>query len=70
MGSSNKEKNYDCVSELLHFENDAKDVGSYTAEMHYLIGKAYGYQNNYSKALEHLQKARRTDVYDGKVIQI
>ncbi|XP_060871257.1 uncharacterized protein LOC132945503 [Metopolophium dirhodum] len=66
MGSSNKNKNYNCVNELLPFEDDAKEVGSYPGEIHYLIAKAYGYQNNYSKALEHLRKARKTDVVDAK----
>ncbi|XP_001952019.2 uncharacterized protein LOC100163961 [Acyrthosiphon pisum] len=66
MGSSNKDKNYDCVKELLPFENDVKEIDSYPGEIHYLIAKAYGYQNNYPSAIEHLRKARKAEVVDSK----
>jgi len=68
MGSSNKDKNYNCVKELLPFENDVKEIDSYPGEIHYLIAKAYGYQNNYPLALDHLRKARKAEVVDAKVI--
>lgn len=68
MGSSNKDKNYNCVNELLPFENDVKEIDSYPGEIQYLIAKAYGYQNNYPLALEHLRKARKAEVVDAKVI--
>jgi len=70
MGSSKKSTSFNCVNELLEFENDAKEVDSYPGEIHYLLGRAYGQQNNYEKALEHLRKARKDRVVDSKVIQI
>ncbi|XP_022183484.1 uncharacterized protein LOC111043016 [Myzus persicae] len=63
MGSS---KNYDCATELLPFENDLTEIGSYSGEFHYLVARAYGHQKNYKLAVDHLRKARQTPVFDSK----
>lgn len=68
MGTSKKDKNFNCVKELLSFQDDLEEIDSYPSEIHYLLARAYGLQNKNSLALDHLRKARKETVVDSKVI--
>lgn len=69
-GGTKKDKNYDCVKELLQFQNIIDEVGSSNGEYYYLLGKAYAHKGNLSSALSCLENARESKVFDQKVIKI
>lgn len=68
MGNTTNEKKFNCVHELLKFEDDITHVGSFNGEFYYLLGRAYAKKKEYDKAMEALNKARRDVVVDEKVI--
>ncbi|XP_022183490.1 uncharacterized protein LOC111043020 [Myzus persicae] len=70
MGTSRKDKNFNCVTELKQFEGELANIDSFAAEFHYLVAKAYGSQNNFASAMEHLIKVREEDVVDSKTREI
>lgn len=66
--STSKRNRFNCVKELLSFQDNLKEIDSYPSEIHYLLARAYGLQNNNALALDHLRKARNEKVVDSKVI--
>ncbi|VVC24638.1 Tetratricopeptide-like helical domain [Cinara cedri] len=58
-GINNSDQKFDCITELLKYENEIEIVGSYPGEYYYLLGRAYAKQKNNQKALECLVKARQ-----------
>ncbi|XP_060834148.1 uncharacterized protein LOC132917427 isoform X2 [Rhopalosiphum padi] len=70
MGGTNKDKTYNCVTDLKVFEKDIKEIGSYPGEYHYLLAKAYESQGDDESALKHLRIARKAEVVDTKTRNI
>ncbi|KAL4096483.1 hypothetical protein QTP88_021429 [Uroleucon formosanum] len=64
--STSKRNRFNCVKELLSFQDNLKEIDSYPSEIHYLLARAYGLQNNNALALDHLRKARNEKVVDSK----
>ncbi|VVC24639.1 Tetratricopeptide-like helical domain [Cinara cedri] len=57
-GITKSERNFDCIKELLKYEQEIENVGSYPGEYYYLLGRAYAKQGDNQKAIECLAKAR------------
>lgn len=68
-GIKKSEKKFDCIQELIKYECEIENVGSYPGEYFYLLGRAYAKQNENQKALECLVKARQGPIVCQKVMK-
>lgn len=46
IGSTTKERKFDCITELLDYESEIYHVGSFDGEYYYLLSRAFEKQNN------------------------
>lgn len=70
IGDTKKERNFDCITELLFFEHQIYSVGSFDGEYYYLLARAYKKQHNNVKAIEYLKRAIKGPAIDLKVTYV
>lgn len=70
LGWESKYKELDCKKELLELKDSVSEVGSFTGEYYYLLGKSLEKNNLYNDALEQYMIGRDGPVVDLKVFVI